>query len=91
MSDCRLKHPLYTLVTLSQFSLFAGPAFSYVVYIYLVMFKDNILEMRPKDFKDLGEALVQKARSIRDDEGGASLHVRHAHPAKFRRSSPAKR
>lgn len=69
---------------MSQFSLFAGPAFSYVVYIYLVMFKDNILEMRPKDFKDLGEALVQKARSVRDDQGGTSVHVTHAHPSKFR-------
>ena len=72
------------LLPMSQFSLFAGPAFSYVVYIYLVMFKDNILEMRPKDFKDLGEALVQKARSVRDDQGGNSVHVTHAHPSKFR-------
>ena len=78
---------------MSQFSLFAGPAFSYVVYIYLVMFKDNILEMRPKDFKDLGEALVQKAQSIRDDQGSASMRTRHLgrQPSKFRLESPTSR
>jgi hypothetical protein len=47
--------------------LFAGPAFSYVVYVYIVMFRDNLLEKEKKDFKDLGEALVHKAQSVGKD------------------------
>ena len=47
--------------------LFAGPAFSYVVCVYIVMFRDNLLEEEKKDVKDLGEALVHKAQSVGKD------------------------
>jgi hypothetical protein len=32
--------------------------------IYLVMFRDNVLEKDKTDFKEMGEALVQKARDL---------------------------
>ena len=49
---------------LGAFGLFSGPSFTYVVYVYVTMFRDSVLDKDKRDFKELGESLVQKAQDL---------------------------
>ena len=49
---------------LGAFGLFSGPSFTYVVYVYVTVFRDSVLDKDKRDFKELGESLVQKAQDL---------------------------